>query len=72
MKAARGRARSINRKDIATAVCYHDNGDVEVFLNNQKPVLVKGRDIGLVIELLSSRPDRPCILPGSTFPVVSL
>lgn len=54
------------------AVCYHDNGDVEVFLNNQKPVLVKGRDIGLVIELLSSRPDRPCILPGSTFPVVSL
>lgn len=42
------------------AACYHDNGDVEVFLNNQKkPVLVKGRDIGLVIELLSSRFDRP-------------
>jgi len=71
MKAAKSRRRAISRRDIVMAVCYHDNGDVELFLSTQKkPVLVKERDVGLVIELLSN-PDR-YKLSRSISPVVSL
>lgn len=64
-------ARAINRRDIVMGVCYHDNGDVEVFLSTQKkPVLVKGWDVEMLIELLSN-PDR-YKLSQSIFHVVPL
>lgn len=56
MKAARGRARSINRKDIVMAVCHHDNGDVELFLSSQKrPVLLLQKEVEPLIYLLDIR-----------------